>query len=289
MRHHAISILAFAALLCACSRNEGAGPPTASDTPHSAETVVPPTTTAVNLAAADMGGAVEELTSYFGPGFHPVFQYTAAGKAGEEPVSTFGPGFTGRRLIDGLLEPTWRWVYGETPITGTWTGQQVPYPQEATFSFFERQPAVIKGVTIVLPDPATSAPKDVEVWTSMELADGRFTRVAAATLEPKAGAQTVPFEPVEARFVKLRILSGPEYDVEIAEVRVIEGTRPGYTPLFVRAPTVKSWKGSPREAAQRGLDWLQQAAPAWVAVHPCFGCHVQSQVVMGQAIALKQG
>ena len=51
--------------------------------------------------------------------------------------------------------------------------------------------------------------------------------------------------------------------LEIAEVRVIEGTRPGYTPLFVRAPTVKFWKGSPREAAQRGLDWLQHAAPVW--------------------------
>jgi hypothetical protein len=237
-----------------------------------------------------MGGAVEELTSYFGPGFKPYYSYTQEGRPGEEPVSTFGPGFTGRRLIDGLLEPTWKWAYAEAPITGqSFAGQKVPYPQEATLSFFERQPAMIKSVTIVLPDPATSAPKEVEIWTSMELADGRFTRVAAATIEARPGAQTVSFEPVEAKFVKLRILSGPELDLEIAEVRVIEGTRHGYTPLFVRAPTVKFWKGSPREAAQRGLDWLQHAAPAWVAKQPCFGCHVQSQVVMGQAVALKHG
>ena len=49
------------------------------------------------------------------------------------------------------------------------------------------------------------------------------------------------------------------------------------------------WKGSPREAAQRGLDWLQHAAPAWVAKQPCFGCHVQSQVAHGPGCRLKHG
>jgi hypothetical protein len=241
-----------------------------------------------NLAAADMGGAVEEVTSYFGPGWKPYFRYTPDGRAGEEPVTTFGPGFTGRRLNDGLLEPTWKWVYDKKPVTGqSWVGQTVPYPQDATFSFFERQPALIKSVTIVLPDPATNAPKEIEIWTSMELDDGRFTRVAAATIEARPGEHTVSFEPVETKFVKLRVLAGPELDLEIAEVRVIEGSRRGYTPLFVRAPTVKFWKGSPREAAQRGLDWLQHAAPAWVANNNCFGCHVQSQVAMGLDIALR--
>lgn len=237
-----------------------------------------------------MGGAVEELTSYFGPGFTPTFKYTRDGQRGEEPVSTFGPGFTGRRLIDGLLEPAWKWAYAHAPVTGqSFVGQKVPYPQEATFSFFERQAALIKAITIVLPAPATLAPRDIEIWTSMELADDRFTRVAAAQLAARPGDQTVAFAPVEAKFVKLRIVSGPESDLEIAEVKVIEGARRGYTPLFVRAPGVKYWKGSPREAAQRGLDWLQHAAPAWVARNPCFGCHVQSQVVMGQAVALKHG
>ena len=52
---------------------------------------------------------------------------------------------------------------------------------------------------------------------------------------------------------------------------------------------MKHWKGSPREAAQRGLDWLQQAGPVWIKQHGCFGCHVQAQVLMGQAVAYKQG
>ena len=225
-----------------------------------------------NVAAADMGGAVEELTG------------------------NYGPGFTGRRLIDGLTAPSWKW--------SEWY-KEVPYPQEVLISFYERQPALIKALTIVLPAsapdtaaaaaPATEpapmpAPKDIEVWTAMDTATAAFAKAAAATLEAKPGEQTVSFSPVEARFVKLRVLSGAVKDeLEISEVRVIEAARHGYTPLFVRAPRVKMWKGSPREAAQRGLDWLQHGAPAWVDKNHCFGCHVQSQVLMGQAVALKQG
>lgn len=213
----------------------------------------------INLAAADMGGAVEELTD------------------------NYGPGFTGRRLIDGLLDPTWKWAKDH---------KEVPYPQEAVISFFEREPALVKSVTLVLPPDTSSAPKDVEVWTSMKNPYDEFTRAATASLAAKPGEQTVSFSPVEARYVKLRILSGAVKEtLEVAEVRVLEGAKPGYTPLFGRAPTVKFWKGSPREAAQRGLDWLQHAAPVWVTDGKglCFGCHVQSQALMGQAVALKQG
>lgn len=211
----------------------------------------------VNVAAADMGGAVEELTD------------------------NYGPGFTGRRLIDGLLDPTWK--IPDIP-------REVKYPQEALLSFFERYPALIEAVTIVLPGNAAAAPKEIEIWTTADEKPERFVKAAAATLEAKPGEQTVSFEPVEARFVKLRILSGAAKDaLEIAEVRVLEAARAGYAPLFVRAPRAKLWTGSPREAAQRGLDWLQHAAPTWVARHGCFGCHVQSQVLMGQAVAAKHG
>jgi hypothetical protein len=203
------------------------------------------------------------------------------GGAVEELTANYGPGFTGRRLIDGLLEPTWKL---------TEDVRKVPYPQEAVISFFEREPAPVSSIVIVLPLDATSAPKDVEVWTAMQNAEGAYTRVAAATLEARGGEQTLSFSPVEARFVKLTVLSGyvPE-TLEIAEVKVIEAVARDYAPLFVRAPAVQRWKDSPRAAAQRGLDWLQHAAPVWVENNHCFGCHVQGQVLMGQAIALKQG
>jgi len=243
-----VLITALAAAVC----GKSAAPTTEAGAPSASPAGEP--VGSVNVAAADMGGAIEELTD------------------------NYGPGFSGRRLIDGLLAPTWK------------IDSFAKNPQEAVISFFERQPAVVKAVAVVLPEPADLGPKDVEVWTSMDAPDKGFTKIASATLEAKPGEQSVSFTPVEARFVKLRFLTGANSDwLEIAEVKVIEGARSGYTPLFVRAPLVKFWKGSPREAAQRGLDWLQHAAPTWTKTNNCFGCHVHAQVLMGEAVAQKMG
>jgi len=252
--------------LAACSKKEetaSAAAPTLAPAPSASPAPAQEILLAdrPNIAAADMGGAVEEQTD------------------------NYGPGFTGRRLVDGLLQPAW--------IVDTRTKSQqfwLTYPQEAVLSFFEREPAEIDAVTIVLPDPATLAPKDIEIWTSMTSPSENFARRATATLEAKPGETTIEFDAVEAKFVKLKILSGHERPaLEIAEIRVREADRSGYTPLFVRAPMVKHWKGSPREGAQRGLDWLQQAGVDWTKANGCFGCHVQAQVLMGQAVAFKHG
>ena len=42
---------------------------------------------------------------------------------------------------------------------------------------------------------------------------------------------------------------------------------------------------TPREAGQKGLDWLLTAAVAWQAENQCYGCHVQSFAIMGAAVA----
>src|SRR4030095_6263058 len=47
------------------------------------------------------------------------------------------------------------------------------------------------------------------------------------------------------------------------------------------------WRRSPRQAAQVGIEWLQSAAMDWQKDHQCFGCHVQSQVLMGLTVAKK--
>ena len=250
-------ILGSAMTVAACSKDSPAPAPANGTAAVVAAEKPPPAPTHVNIALADMGGAVEEL------------------------ASNYGPGFTGRRLVDGLPNTTW------IAETGWWITFE--YPLDAVFSFFEREPAWIKAVTIGLPADPASAPKDIEIWTSMTDPYENFSKVASATLETKPGEQTVEFDPVEAKFVKLRMLSGvAPKTLEIAEVKIIESDHRGYTPLFVRAPLVERWKGSPREAAQRGLDWLQQAAPIWTKrTGKCFGCHVQSQVLMGQAVALK--
>ncbi len=265
MRPVRIVVIACSCIaLAACSKKEET-PSAAASAPALGASPAPaqeaPLADRPNLAAADIGGAVEELTD------------------------NYGPGFTGRRLIDGLLKPAW--------IVDTRSKSAqffLTYPQEAVLSFFEREPAEIDAVTIVLADPATLAPKDVEIWTAMTSPGENFARRATATLEAKPGETTIEFDAVEAKFVKLRILSGHESPaLEIAEMRVREANRRGYTPLFVRAPMVKHWKGSPREAAQRGLDWLQQAGPVWIKNNGCFGCHVQAQVLMGQQVAYEHG
>jgi hypothetical protein len=293
MRNILITIVLAVLTGSACSKKEAEVPPanapaaTASAPAAQAPAVEAPavetppvpgppaTLTDVNLVASDMGGAVEELTGFY------------------------GPGLDGRRLIDGLLDPTWRapadWWPGGMYNQDYWT----KYPQDIVFSFFERRPALVGALTFVLPDAPTvavendpsTAPANVEVWTSMKGVSDGFSRVAAAKLESRGGEQTVTFPATEARFVKLRLLSGAtKRVVEIAEVHVLESIRDGYEPLFTREPGVKLWKGSPREAAQRGLYWLQQASTNWnFGKDGCFGCHVHAQALMGQTVALREG
>ncbi len=44
---------------------------------------------------------------------------------------------------------------------------------------------------------------------------------------------------------------------------------------------------SPRRAAQAGVTWLEGAAIEWQGNHRCYGCHVQTQALMGLSIAQK--
>lgn len=236
----------------------------------------PSTLTKVNLAATDVGGGIEEISDFV------------------------GSGFTGRRLVDGLATPVWRldWFSEVAAERRTVDGpvdkperlSGPTYPLDIVFSFFDRQPALVGAVTIVLPTSKERLPKEVEIWTSPDSVTEGFEKVAERSLTAQPAEQTLAFPAREARYVKLRVLSGAsDADLEIAEVRVFESARAGYVPLFTRAPAVKHWKGSPRDAAQRGLEWLQQAAVNWNDRNNCFGCHVQGQVVMGQAIALRNG
>ena len=277
-------LIVLVTMSASCSRN-GTSPRTAESsqpatTQDAGAPSLPTTLTDVNLAAADMGGAVEQLS---GNTYYM-----------EKLQANYGPGLTGRRLIDGLTEPTWinpdEWSYGRDP----------PFPEDAVFSFYERMPALVGAVTVVAPaaksaqdnfDYDTStAPKDVEIWTSMDNVPEHFLKAAAAALETTPGEHTITFPAREARYVRLRVLNGASRRMlEIAEVRVLEAARDSYVPLFTRAPGARLWKGSPREGAQRGLDWLQQSAADWYTEQTCVGCHVQSQAIMGQQVALEKG
>ena len=244
--------------------------PVASERVEAPVELPPARLTEVNLVATDVGGGIEELTG------------------------GYGPGFFGRRLVDGAEDPPWK-----VPETWTWNDRSwAKYPTDMVFSFFGRRSALVGALSIVLPQKTTAklpnetsaAPKDIEVWTSTQSPSEGFRQVATATIESVPGERKIEFPAVEARYVKLRIVSGHSpKELELSEVRVFESVRDGYTPLFERDAAVSRWKGSPRDAAQRGLEWLQQAAVDWGNEHQCVGCHVQAQALMGQAVAIERG
>jgi squalene cyclase len=113
-----------------------------------------------------------------------------------------------------------------------------------------------------------------------------FQRVEVQTLKSTGLDQVVSINPVQAAYVKLRILSGYQAAaLAIQEVQILEARRPDYTPLTALHPDMAVWKHTPRHAAQHGIEWLQAAAMEWQGRNNCYGCHVQSQVMMGLAIS----
>jgi hypothetical protein len=132
-----------------------------------------------------------------------------------------------------------------TPYSG-WMGQGGQPPHELVFSFFSRQSALVASVLV---NPMTrqnsDRPKDVEVWTSVQSPTAGFTRAAAATLKKEDSLQAVMFAPVEARFVKLRILTTYAsqdngtpggFAPAASRVKILEGQRAGYSSILARNP-----------------------------------------------------
>jgi hypothetical protein len=120
-----------------------------------------------------------------------------------------------------------------------WLGGE-SLPEEIVFSFFSRQSALVAAVEV---NPASefnlATAKDVEIWTSVQSPTEGFTRVAAVTFENKNVLQPVTFAPVEAKFVKLRILSTwAKNRPVLSRVRILEGQHDGYTSILVRNPAL---------------------------------------------------
>lgn len=127
-----------------------------------------------------------------------------------------------------------------------WSADDPRVPQEIVFAFFNQQPALVSGVAVnPKPTDQPGAAKDIEVWTSAQSPTAGFVKAAAATLKDESVEQPIAFAPVEARFVKIRLLSAHTWllngkpapvPVKLARVRVFEGQRPGYVSIFARNP-----------------------------------------------------
>jgi len=162
----------------------------------------------IDLAALDAGGHVESFTSQ-----HDDSDWAALG------------------LIDSNPETAWSSKRG------------TELPQEIVFSFFRREPALISAVVLDAATPDSHREpwaKDVEIWTSSTSATEGFSKIAVATLRPEAMDQRIDFAPVEARYVKVRILSSQAASqyVELGVVKILEAQRPGYTSIFARHPSL---------------------------------------------------
>jgi outer membrane protein OmpA-like peptidoglycan-associated protein len=208
-----------------------------------------------NIAALEFGGDIVSITG------------------------TFGPGHTGRSLIDASTGSVWQ------P-----EGKEFAFPQDIVISFFAQDTALVSTVTLTLPAERAQGPKEVEVWTAKDDSMADLGKVATATLTTAKPVQVISFAPIEARYVKLRVLSsGEQGALAIGKIQIGEGSRPGYRALRLRHPEIGSWKYSARFAAQRGIEWLQPAAVEWQRNNQCFGCHVQAQAAMGLAVATRNG
>ncbi len=143
---------------------------------------------------------------------------------------------TGEPLEDGMPS----FAIAATRRYG-WLGLDT-FPQDIVFSFFSRQSALIASVEINPKTDAFGSPsRDVEIWTSTLGPKDGFTKVATATLKDENSLQPIAFTPVDAKFVKLRVLStqaGPDkrQRAQLRRIRILEGQREGYVSILARNP-----------------------------------------------------
>ena len=156
-----------------------------------------------NVASIDFGGTVESTTENYGDTADHSY------------------------IIDGNPETAWR-NGGSSQSIG-----------EIVFSFFGREVMLVDAVVVQGSKNDTDQfPRDVEVYVSAAAtAGGPFTKVAASAL-PRGAEATVTFGPVEARFLKFRMLKSQKGDdaFYVSDLKVREAQRAGYTPLLTRHP-----------------------------------------------------
>jgi hypothetical protein len=209
----------------------GAQAPSATGAPTTTEAGQPATPQFDgNVAAIEWGGKVESATGV-----------AADDREGQESLLN---------MIDRDPE-TW------------WRSTRDPGPKEIVLSFAEHELVLINQVKILT--TGGMAPRDVEVWVSSSGATEGFTRVATAAL-PGEEENTIGFDPVEARYVKLRLLRNYDGGEEfyITEIKVMEAQRGGYTPLLARHPDLLG----PQPAQAGTAVAAAGAPPACLPVNP---------------------
>lgn len=194
-------------------------------------------TAAVDAAIADVVTTMAPpvASAYGGPEVNLASQ-TAGGtiQASSFLNDAFGP----ERLNDGLKGSEdlddYAWCSAASPA----------YPQDLIIEFKDREMHTVSRVVLNANTGQVDLfgerwPRDVEIYYSTDgTEDGDFHRVAEMTLKKIQEDQTIEFDPVAAKFIKVRILAnhGHRKYVELAELEVWGAREPGAAgeaaPLF---------------------------------------------------------
>jgi hypothetical protein len=117
-------------------------------------------------------------------------------------------------------------------------------PIDIVISFFRREPVLVSSVTLVSLAGVMGI-KDFEIWTSTTGPDAGFTKAANGSIERDDHVNALPestarFSPVEARFVKIRLVRAHEAgrSFRLQRIRIFEAQAPGYVPLLTRHPEI---------------------------------------------------
>lgn len=196
-----------------------------------------PTTAALNRPGAGPQGG-EAAAPGAPPAASASGEAPAGGaNAGEANVSTFDGNIAAQEWGGRMESATGLSADDEMSISRPLRGKETPMAgkdaNEFVISFFGREPALVDRVEIVATENVS--PRDtVEVWVSTAGPATGFARVATETL-PGPQVSTIGFSPVEARFVKLRVLGEP---FNVNWYKVYEAQRAGYVPLLTRRPEI---------------------------------------------------
>jgi hypothetical protein len=188
----------------------------------------------------------------------------AAAPAVPQPVDLLALDLGGHVEFATSESDTDKWsafrVLERNPETG-WLSKSPPsFPEELVFSFAGRDAALISAVVFrfgLNPSQYDSAfAKDVEVWTSMDSPTSGFVKQGGSTLSTEAVDQPIRFDPVETRYLKVRVLSkqGATPFVVLGKVKAIEAQRAGYQSIVTRNPELVAFfspRVSPR-ASEKG-------------------------------------
>ncbi|MEQ9814579.1 MAG: discoidin domain-containing protein [Azospirillaceae bacterium] len=174
-------------------------------------------------------------------GFIGGLNLAASALGGQLEYMSVDPNFDPNDMIDGSVGP--HLDFDRQQVEFQWYSVDAEMPVDIVVSFRDGQEAHVGAVAL---NPNAAFNDDFtndmqvqafEIWVSTTSSTEGFERVGGFILEPTLNWQIFSFEPVPARFVRLRILSNYGGDrVGLGEFEVLEASDPGRPSILADSP-----------------------------------------------------